>query len=253
MHAKHKIVIVLPAYNEEGNIDNLLNRIEIAMNKDSIDFTVIVVDDGSTDKTAEIAKQYIGRINLILRQHKKNLGLGATIRDGFREAIKITDSHDIIVVMDADGTHEPVLIPQMVKMILENDYDIIIASRYQPGSQMVGVPFKRRALSLVASLIFRLLFPINGVRDFTTGFRAYKSRIIKFAIAEHGDNFIDQEGFQCMIDILLKLRCKHLAIKEMPFILRYDFKKGTTKMKILRTIFDTLKLIVKRKIGKTVS
>ena len=91
-----------------------------------------------------------------------------------------------------------------------------------------------------------MLFPIRGVRDYTCGYRAYRAVVIKDALSDYGDDFLNQDGFQCMVDILLKLRRRDLIFGEVPFILRYDIKEGGTKMNVRRTILQTLLLIVRR-------
>jgi dolichol-phosphate mannosyltransferase len=134
----------------------------------------------------------------------------------------------------------------MVRMISEG-YDVVIASRYREGSRTIGVPVLRRALSRGASWLFRAVFPIQGVRDYTCGYRAYRAGVVRSAIARYGEEFLDQDGFQCMVDILLKLRPMHLVFGEVPFILRYDYKEGGSKMNVSKTVRDTLGLMWKRR------
>jgi len=244
---KRTIFVVLPAFNEEASIGKLLDHIAEALREASLEFNIIVVDDGSTDRTTHETLERSTRMSVRLVRHKTNQGLGATIRDGLFEASALAKARDIIVTMDADDTHTPGLIFRMVRMISEG-FDVVIASRYQTGSRTIGVPLLRRALSRIASWLFRILFPIHGVKDFTCGFRAYRAAVIRQAIAEHGASFVDQAGFQCMVDILLKLRRKPLIMGEVPFILRYDFKEGATKMKVGATVRKTLRLIMARRL-----
>jgi dolichol-phosphate mannosyltransferase len=244
IRTRRRVRIVLPAYNEAARIGKLFERLEDAMVEGGIDFMVIVVDDGSRDATAEVAKDWAQRIPVQLLQHETNLGLGATIRDGLFAAAASSSPRDIVVTMDADDTHTPGLILRMSRMILEG-HDVVIASRYQDGAHTIGVPSSRRLFSWVASWLFRALLPIPGVRDFTSGYRAYRAEVLQQAIAEHGARFVDQEGFQCMVDILLKLRSKPLVFGEVPLILRYDLKEGASKMNVSRTIAATLKLLVR--------
>jgi dolichol-phosphate mannosyltransferase len=249
MHrTKRKVYVVLPAYNEEPNIGKLLGSIDEAMCEAELSYQVILVDDGSSDKTGIIAHERSVHMPIIIKEHKTNLGLGTTIRDGLYAAVELAADRDIIVTMDADDTHAPGLILRMVRMISEG-HDVVIASRYQPGSRTIGVPLLRRFLSYAGSLLFRMLFPISGVSDFTCGYRAYRAAVIKEAIAEYGERFMDQDGFQCMVDILLKLRKMNFIFGEVPIVLRYDFKEGESKMQLSRTSRKTLQLIFKRRFG----
>lgn len=245
---KRTVHVVLPAYDEEANIGGLLRRIRETMEEEGIAFSVIVVDDGSRDRTAAIVEDHAKEMPVVLLRHSSNQGLGATIRDGLYRAAAVAGPRDIVVTMDADETHTPGLIVRMVRMVSEG-HDVVIASRYRAGSRSLGVPVSRRALSWIGSWLFRVTFPTKGVRDFTSGFRAYRAEVIRAAIAEYGEGFVDQDGFQCMVDILLKLRRMPVVIGEVPFVLRYDFKEGGTKMDVPGTTARTLALIVRRRFG----
>jgi dolichol-phosphate mannosyltransferase len=105
-------------------------------------------------------------------------------------------------------------------------------------------------LSSGASTLLRLLFPTTGIRDYTCGYRAYRASVLKRAIAQHGQAFVDQDGFQCMVDILLKLRNQRCVFGEVPIVLRYDRKQGESKMKVARTVFATLRLVAARRFGR---
>jgi dolichol-phosphate mannosyltransferase len=244
-----KVFIVLPAFNEALRISTLLERIDEVMFEDGLNCSVIVIDDGSTDATAQIVTGYIKRMSLELVRHAVNRGLGSTIRDGLQHAMRQASPHDIIVTMDSDDTHTPGLILRMVHMIREG-YDVVIASRYQHEARSVGVPLLRQWLSLGASWMMRILFPIRGVRDYTCGYRAYRADVLQRAGRRFGTQLFNQDGFQCMVDILLKLRTMQLIFGEVPFVLRYDYKEGGTKMKIWSTVKNTLLLIVKRRFGR---
>jgi dolichol-phosphate mannosyltransferase len=154
----------------------------------------------------------------------------------------------VVITMDADATHMPGLIVQMVRMIGEG-YDVVIASRYRAESRVYGVPVLRRIMSRGASLLMRVVFPIRGVRDFTCGYRAYRADVLRRAVDRYQGQFVNQDGFQCMVDILLKLRPMRLIFGEVPLLLRYDRKGGESKMNIGRTARNTLMLLLRRRLG----
>ncbi|MDP2175135.1 MAG: glycosyltransferase family 2 protein [Bacteroidota bacterium] len=241
-----RILVVLPAFNEEENIGDLLNQIKFALEEDSkTSYKVYVVNDGSRDKTEEIVRSMSAEMPIELIVHEVNQGLGATIRDGLYKAVNDSNQNDIIITMDADATHNPGLILRLMRMIIEG-HDVVIASRFQPGARVIGLAWYRKLLSIAASIIFRITYPIKGVKDYTCGYRAIRADVLKSAMAEYGDRFFDQDGFQALVDILLKLRRRKLLFGETPLILRYDQKGGMSKMNVGRTIKKTLILIVKR-------
>src|SRR5262249_40648610 len=188
-----------------------------------------VVNDGSRDRTGEVVRNHAAALHLTLLEHPSNLGLGATIRDGLLTSVDLASDNDVVVTMDADDTHAPAAIVGMVARV-DRGYDVVIASRYQKGSQVIGVPATRRFLSYAGSALFRVVFPIAGVRDFTCGYRAYRASVLRQAVAHYRAEFLNQEGFQCMVDILLKLSRMHLRFDEIPITLRYDRKGGKSKM-----------------------
>ena len=107
----------------------------------------------------------------------------------------------------------------------------------------------RRFLSYAGSFVIRTMFPIRGVKDFTCGYRAYRAPVLRQAVAKYREEFINQEGFQCMVDILLKLSRMGLRFGEVPLVLRYDRKSGKSKMKVFKTAYGTLVLLFKRRLG----
>jgi dolichol-phosphate mannosyltransferase len=243
-----RVIVVLPAFNEEEALPELLERIGEAFADNHLPYEVIVVDDGSSDNTAQIAAQMSFQMPIHVVQHEQNQGLGPTLRDGLREAVDRAGERDIIVVMDADNTHPPGLIQRMVRMIHEG-CDVVIASRFERGGCAVGVPIERHILSLGARVLFTVLFPTRGVRDYTSGFRAYRTSVVRQGFADYGDDFVSETGFSCMADVLLKLRKQGAFFGEAPLRLRYDRKGGESKMKVFRTIWTTLKMLFRQRLG----
>ncbi len=157
------ISIVIPTRNEEGNIAQLVKGIANA--KIPQQFEIVVVDD-SSDKTAEIAQSTGCRV-----VKGRGQGLGQAIIDGIEAS-----QGDIVVVMDADLSHNPYTIPDLISPILYQGYDMVIGSRYMKGGQTIGWSLKRRIVSRVACL---LALPITGLKDNTSGFFAFRKSILE--------------------------------------------------------------------------
>lgn len=242
-----KVFVVLPAFNEEENLGPLLDSVREAMSAERLSYEVIVVDDGSRDRTVEVAQSRAADMPLRVERHEVNQGLGWTIRDGLRAASSGCEDDDIVIAMDADNTHPPGLMGSMVRLIREGN-EVVIASRYQPGARVVGVPRFRRFLSWGAGTLFRAVFPIPGVKDYTCGYRAYRGRLLKGAFARYGDQLVSEGGFQCMVEILLKLHRLGAICREVPLVLRYDRKGGVSKMNVGRTVRRTLGLLVRQRL-----
>jgi len=235
--------MVLPAYNEARAIGPLLERFRQLIEDHALPINIIVVDDGSRDDTAARVQAFQG-IPLELLQHPRNLGLAEATKTGLRAAAQRAQPHDVIALMDADDTHTPGLLIRMISL-LEEGNDVVVASRYVRGARVIGVPAYRRLLSLGAAWLFRVIYPIRGVKDYTCGYRAYRAGLLQQALTHYGDSFISEPGFSCMVEILLKLDHMGAVMTEAPLILRYDRKQGTSKMNVRRTIKLTLRLLLR--------
>ncbi|HPU50015.1 MAG TPA: glycosyltransferase family 2 protein [Burkholderiaceae bacterium] len=227
-----KITVMMPAYNEERDLPGLLERTREAL-QGWADYQVMIVDDGSRDDTAAIAIAASQHMPLTLIQHARNQGLGAAMRTGLKAASQIDG---VVVTMDADNSQGPELIRRMVEEI-GSGADVVIASRFQPGSQEVGVPPHRKFLSHLSSAGIRMLVGYPGARDYTCGYRVYRAEVLRRLIARYGDNFVRENGFACMLELLLNLRRLRVKVAEVPLVLRYDLKEGASKMRIFRTMW----------------
>jgi dolichol-phosphate mannosyltransferase len=241
--------IVLPAYNEEANLEPLLTCLESTLSllrSGGYQRRYVIVDDGSTDATPEILRRFQQSLPLALLTHDPNQGLGATIRDGLALAARKARPDDVVITMDADNTHPAGLMVQMVRKVGEGN-DVVIASRFRPGARVVGLCWHRKVLSAAARVLFRLVHPIRGVRDYTCGFRAYRASILQRGFEVYGREFIEYEGFHAMADVLLRLGKLGAIMSEVPMILRYDRKAGLSKMRVGSTILRSLGMLLRRR------
>jgi dolichol-phosphate mannosyltransferase len=240
------IHVMLPAYNEERALPLLLESYSKLLGERQVDYRVIVVDDGSVDRTAELTEQYAGRMPLELLRHGINRGLGAAMRTGLSHVAKISGPADLVVTMDADNTHNPEILFQMVEKI-EQGADVVIASRYETGGKEVGLTIHRKILSHGASFLIDKCFRVEGAKDYTCGYRMYRTSVIKQAFERYGEDFITENSFVCMAEILIKTAYLPAKVAEVPLVLRYDLKEGTSKMKKIRTIMRYVRFIIREK------
>ncbi|MFN0207476.1 MAG: glycosyltransferase [Planctomycetota bacterium] len=243
------IHVIFPAYNEEDSIRPAILALADAVRGREQEYHAILVDDGSVDRTIDEANLAItqsgGKLKLTILKHEVNKGLGAGLRTGIFGCLDIANNNDVIVTLDADNTHPPKLIPEMVNLI-GRGFDIVIASRYQKGAIIHGVPAHRRWISDLAKLLFQATFYIRGARDYTCCFRAYRVPILRKARAVYGDEFCTARGFEAVMDILLRLRQLDIRAAEVPLELRYEQRVGRSKMQVFRTARKTLALLSKR-------
>jgi dolichol-phosphate mannosyltransferase len=240
------IYILLPAYNEEQALRPMMEKIARVMADLRSPYRVVVVNDGSRDRTLEILRELAGHYPIDIIVHKYNRGLGETARDGFEYIAETAAPEDIVVRMDCDDTHEPTYIPAMVEKIRQG-YEVVTTSRYVKGGGQVGVDLYRRFVSRCANLLLKFFFPIPGLKEYTCGYRAYRAALIQDAIAIFGNQFIDLKGmgFTGTIEKLIKFKMMGARVTEVPFVLRYDQKQSTSKVITSLTTLGYLVLIVK--------
>ena len=229
--APRRIWVVLPAYNEADALPVLLPRLAATLGERREDFRLVVVDDGSTDGSAAILAGLAARLPMDVVTHRINRGLGETERDAFEFVAERCRREDVIVRVEGDNTHDPEYLLALLDKIGEG-FDVVNTSRFQPGGDQRGVGLYRAAVSRLANLFMKVIFGIPGVWDYSCGFRAYKAWAIQDAVRIFGNNFIQLKGmgFTSTLEMLVKLHCLGCRFAEVPFVLRYDRKKGPSKM-----------------------
>lgn len=211
--------MVIPTYNEAGTIGEVITRIKAQLP----DVGILVVDDGSPDGTADIVNEMAARyshIELIRRDAK--LGLGSAYRLGFAHGLE--NGATCLVEMDADLSHEPEALPQLIRAVEEEDADLCIGSRYVRGGASPGLRSHRLLLSRAGNLYASLALKV-AIKDATSGFRVYRSEILrKIDVAT-----VSAEGYAFQIEMVFRVQACGGTIVERPIIFR-DRATGTSKM-----------------------
>jgi dolichol-phosphate mannosyltransferase len=237
------ILIGLPAYNEEVAIGRLLEKIRQFANESGQDVKVVVYNDGCVDRTPDIALSWQDRLDLTLLGEPTNRGLGVGLGRLVEYATTTAKERDLFVLMDCDDTHHPGQIAEMVQAI-DAGNDIVIASRFRRGAKVKGVPLYRQALTLAAILLFKSIYPLRGVNDYTCGYRCYRVTLLCRAWGEFGPALVRNAGFSCMVELLLKLALYRPKFKEIPLSLRYDLKPTASKMAVGSNIRRLIMLLL---------
>lgn len=240
-----KVLIGLPAYNEETGINHVLRRIAHFRNISRYPVQVLVVDDGSTDFTARRVKEFAGRHAYVgMIEHSGNRGLGEAIKTILAYTLENMNDDDILVTMDADNTHSPLLIESMVSKLISQDLDLVVASRFVEGGCELGLQNIRKFYSRGAMCFFKIFFPIKNLNDYSSGFRAYRVGIIRQA-QQIWQDLITTNGFDCMAEIAAKFSRMGIKAGEIPLILNYGLKDGASKMKVAKTIKGYFSLLAR--------
>lgn len=204
------ISIIIPAYNEEESIQEVISRTKKAMPNAEI----VVVDDGSTDKTYERA----GKMEVKVISYKPNKGKAFALKTGYKNA-----SHDIIVNIDADCSYPPEEIPKLIKEL--NDADLVVGSRFAKGFAQ-GLPWYRN-LANIAGSCFVSLLALKRVTDVTSGLRAFRKELTRIPLKAKG---LEYEAEVTTKAIRLGYKYKEVSIK-------FEERKGRSKLNFLRDCF----------------
>ena len=216
-----EVGVLLPTYREAQNIEKVIAEIENL----PLHASILVIDDSSPDKTAEIVKCPQTKYNNILLcvRPQKN-GLGTAITEGFKIFLSLKNPPKFIVTMDADYSHDPKAIPQLLSN-MQPGYGIIIGSRYCRGGKTAGWPYTRRILSQTANIMAK---PVVGLKlhDCTSGFRCYSTNFLKTAI-----NSLHSQTYEIQVETVKQAFSKGFGIKEIP-ILFVNRKRGKSKLTV---------------------
>lgn len=204
-----RIVVCIPAFNEEGNIGKIVGMVQAQGAE------VIVCDDGSSDST--YSEAVAARAKVV--RHPYNKGYGAAIKTLFAAAKE--SGADVMVTIDSDGQHNPDQIPAVVKPILEEGYDIVIGSRFLNAGDRKKVPAYRSFGIKTITKIAQLTSYNKPLTDAQSGFRAYsKSALEKIDLVE--------DGMAVSTEILMRAGQRNLLVKEVPITIRYDVENAST-------------------------
>jgi len=233
------VAILLPTYCEAGNIESLIREIKHLKGNSLI----VVIDDSSQDGTAGIARRLQKEYDKILVfSRPAKLGLGTAITDGFRLILSLKSPPDHIITMDADYSHNPQAISELLAAA-EKGYDLVIGSRYTPGSRIVGWHILRRLISRVANFIASTMVGMK-IHDCTSGFRCYSRNYVEQVIGH-----LHSQTYEIQIETVKQAWTRDFRVKEVP-ILFENRKKG--KSKLTRIEFQAfLSYILKAKLAKT--
>ena len=214
------IGVILPTYREEENISRLIDDIESL----SLNSAILVIDDSSPDKTAEIVqekqKKY-GNIQLCIRPKKS--GLGTAITDGFKFFLDSKSPPKYIFTMDADYSHNPQDIPRLLSTMIETDCGIVVGSRYIKGGHITNWPFTRKVISRTANVIAKSFLGLKP-RDCTSGFRCYSTKFLSATIGN-----LHSHTYEIQIETIRQAHLRHFNVKETP-ILFINRKSGKSKL-----------------------
>ena len=217
-----KLAIVIPTYNEAETIPSLIKELFEKIKHLVEKLDVLIIDDSSPDGTADIVRglgEKYEKITVV--QRPKKMGLGAAYKEGFRHILEKFDS-ELVLQMDADHSHQPSEIPNMLEKI--KNFDFLIASRHVEGSDVIGWGVGRKTTHSIAGAIARICAKIE-IKDSTSGFRMFKKKTLEKIDFEK----IRSDGFAFQIEVLYQLKQLGMRGLEVPTVF-VNRTEGSSKM-----------------------
>lgn len=234
-----QLFVLIPVLNEAGNLARLVEGLRIlsAEVRDRFDVHVLLVDDGSQDNTSELAKQAAAKaeIPLTVLRHEINQGPGKAFGTGFCHLVSLLQDDDLVMTMEGDNTSRLDLVKQMLVRLNEG-YDVIFASPYAYGGKIINTSTFRIFLSSMANLFIKELLGIHGLLTVSSFFRLYRASGFKRLQSAYGPDIIERRGFECMVEMTMKMMNLGITISEVPMILDTKARVGKSRMRIVKTI-----------------
>jgi len=212
--ASLKFSIVLPTYNEAGGIERLIETLDGVFRANDLDGEIIVVDDNSPDGTGAIVDRLSERYPVRCLHRPGKMGLSSGVIDGWKFA---RPDSEALGAMDADFSHDPQILPAMVRALASGEYDLAVGSRYVPGGGIRNWPWRRKITSRVAILLAR---PLTPLKDITSGYFLVKRRAIDGVE-------LDPIGFKIGLEVIAKAHYRKAI--EIPYVFQ-DRTSGVSKL-----------------------
>jgi dolichol-phosphate mannosyltransferase len=236
------IFYLIPVYNEEENISELCKNLS-ALNLGYTNFFVFV-DDKSTDNTIESIKKNC-KENYTVLTKEKNIGPGDSFNLGFEWILNnFKTKEDRIVTLEGDNTSDLNILSQMIS-ISQIGFDLVLASVYAQGGGIKKTNLWRYFLSLIGNLVVRFIINLK-VQTLSSFFRVYTLDIL-LNLKKQFEIIIEEKGYISMVEVLYKSSLINAKIIEVPMILDPSKRKGSSKMKVFKTIIDYIKFLINAK------
>ncbi len=237
------VIFVSPAYNEGLNIGRLIDRTHRYCVDHGILYHQIIIDDGSSDETAEIVTRETKTHSLpvTLISYRPNQGAGEAFRQGLVRALSIVKEGDTIVTMESDGTSDLEILPLLLEKITQGA-DVAIGSCHARGGRMQGNAVHRVFLSRCANILITTLFSMKGLTTLSSFYRAYRPSALRKVLETYG-SFSAEKTFSFVVEVLIRLTRLGYKIEEVPMILNNEDRKGKSKMKVVKNTLGYMRII----------
>ena len=237
------LYILIPIYNESENISKLAKDLSYLLKRIRPVFQIhlILIDDGSTDDTPNQIGRHFQSLPHTTIRYRNNHGPGHAFAGAFASIAKCIRNTDWIFTMEGDNTSKIETLLHMLKRS-EEGYDVVLASPYQYGGGFSYVNGIRIFISHMGNGMVKLFLGLRGFHTFSSFLRLIKGQAFHRLQEEYGKRIIESNGFECMVEWLIKMVKIHLRISEVEMQLDWSMRKGKSKIKIFKTTLGYFRL-----------
>lgn len=242
------IKVLLCCLNEEKNLPKLFADLFRELKVLNEKFEIFICIDGTNDGSLRIISEFQKSHRITILPRKNQRGLGLAYKRLFLEVIKNSNDEDTLITLDADNTHNPKQISEMLQRFRKNSLDFLVASRFCGNSVMSDFPIHRQFISKSTSLLLQNIFAakkISGgkLQDYTSGYRIYGAAKLKKLFVQEKGNFITEPDFTYTCELLIKLARLDSRLDEIPIFYDYGKKIGKSKLRVGRNFWRLLVML----------
>jgi len=245
--SRRAIYVVIPVFNEAPNLARLFEGLQVTRAENgAFDFSVVLVDDGSTDDTPRLARESAGDLDLTVLVHETNRGPGYAFGTAFAYLGSRLRPDDFVVTMEGDNTSRTELIGKMLRRAEEGD-DAVFASPYMYGGGILHTGPVRVMLSHIANTFVKEFLSVHGLLTVSSFFRLYTGAALQRLQGCYGERVIERSGFESMVEVVMKMMYLRMSITELPMVLDTTRRVGVSKLNMRRTALGYFGLFLRKR------
>ena len=241
------LYFVIPVLDEAENMPRLFAGLAAAAaSAGDRDVAVCLVDDGSTDGTADVARAHADSLPLTVLRHERNRGPGSAFGTAFEYLSGSLADGDLVLTLEGDNTSRVDLVAAMLRRIDEG-HDAVFASPYMYGGGLLHTPPLRVLMSHIANLLVKEMLGVRGILTVSSFFRLYRASTIRRLQAVYGPRIVERSGFESMVELVMKMVYIGQTISEIPMVLDTAQRAGASKLNVRRTALGYVALAFRKR------
>ncbi len=243
MDSNASFYVLVPMLNEAANVPRFVASMRRMVSElpPHLAPRFLIIDDGSTDGTGEMTIRLAAGLDITVLRHEERRGPGRAFATGFAHLAPLLSPDDYVATMEGDNTSRMELLSSMFVRAREG-YDVVLASPYLYGGSIENTTTWRVLLSRVANVFVKEVLGLTGLATVSSFYRLYRASVILNLQRCHGPGIVERAGFECMVELLLKMVFMRTTISEVPMRLDTSLRAGKSKMKVVQTILGYLAL-----------